>query len=201
MDPPFARLHVHRALLVRAPRAHTVWLDQRDEGRPFLLFLNYMDAHSPSNTKTPRPEVAVLEETDSNPLLEELHLAVMPGTDDGPAGRLELLRDQYDVVLPVTSDHGEFLGEHRLIAHSKDFYEPVMGVPMWLKRAGQSAGDVEECAPLAAREWASPWPSALVLGENHFSRLKDLREPWAHRPLRSRWVAWKREKLESLGYF
>jgi arylsulfatase A-like enzyme len=221
---------------VRLRRAHEVneealaWLDRRDEGRPFLLFLNYMDAHNPYNTDTPRPEVAELAETDSRALLDELHPKVMPGTGDGPADRLAVLMDQYDValrnldeglgelftalrerglyddvVLLVTSDHGEFLGEHRLLAHSKDVYEPVMGVPMWLKRPGQTAGDLEErpvslaqvpallateCAPLAERDWATPWPSALVLGENHFTRLKDLRAPWSHRFLRSRWVAW-----------
>lgn len=206
------------------------WLDQRDKGRPFLLFLNYMDAHNPYNTRTPRPEVAALEETDSRALLDELHPRVMPGTEDGPADRLGVLRDQYDValrnldeglgdlfaalrerglfdevVLLVTSDHGEFLGEHRLLAHSKDVYEPVMDVPLWLKTPGQTAGNVEEqavslaqvpamlaasCPPLARRDWATPWPAPLVMGENHFTRLKDLRAPWASRFLRSRWVVW-----------
>ena len=210
------------------------WLDTRNPDQPFLLFLNYMDAHSPYNTDTPRPEIATLEETDSRALLEELHPLVMPGEEDGPEDRLAVLRDQYDValrnldhglgeffdalrerelfdevVLLVTSDHGEFLGEHRLIAHSKDVYEPVMAVPMWLKAPGQTSGSVEEdavslaqvpdliaahCPPLASRDWATTWPAALILGENHFTRLKDLRKPWAHRFLRSRWVVYENDR-------
>jgi hypothetical protein len=96
-----------------------------------------------------------------------------------------------------------------LIAHSKDVYEPVMAVPMWIKAPGQTTGSIEEdavslaqvpdliaahCPPLASREWATTWPAGLVLAENHFTRLKDLRKPWAHRFLRSRWVVYENDR-------
>jgi len=210
------------------------WLDARDPDRPFFLFLNYMDVHNPYNTATPQPEVASLEETDSRALLDELHPLVMPGDREPPADRLAVLRDQYDValrnlddglgelvdalrarglyddvLLVITSDHGEYLGEHRLLAHSKDVYEPVMAIPLWTRAPGQTTGALEtsptslaqvpsllaaHCPALAAVDWPTPWPAPLVLAENHFTRLKDLREPWAHRFQRSRWVAYRDDR-------
>ena len=49
---------------------------------------------------------------------------------------LNKLKEQnlYDNTLIIlTSDHGEYFGEHFLITHSKDIYEPVMRVPAIIK--------------------------------------------------------------------
>ncbi len=50
--------------------------------------------------------------------------------------------DDYIIVL---SDHGEFLGEHALLEHSKDVYEEVLRVPLMIRGPGFEPG-IDESA-------------------------------------------------------
>jgi arylsulfatase A-like enzyme len=49
-----------------------------------------------------------------------------------------------DTLFIVTADHGEYFGEHDLVEHSKDIYEPVLRVPLVVHRPGQTRGRVIE---------------------------------------------------------
>jgi arylsulfatase A-like enzyme len=40
-------------------------------------------------------------------------------------------------VVVLTSDHGEYFGEHQLVAHSKDVYQEALRVPLLVKAPGQ----------------------------------------------------------------
>lgn len=106
-----------------------------------------------------------------------------------------------DTLIIIVSDHGEYFGERDLSGHSKDVYEPAMAIPFIVKAPRQSVGQIEErlvslvhvptivashTAALAAAELPRTWPEPFVLGENHFSRLKDLINPYAFRFQRSR---------------
>jgi arylsulfatase A-like enzyme len=195
------------------------WLDAREDDRPFFLFLNYMDAHSPYNTAARDGWPG--GSTDSVPLIRELRQLVLPATGALPRRRLERMRQQYDLgianldaglgelfgllrerklfersLIVIASDHGEYFGEHHLIAHSKDVFEPVIAVPLMIKAPGQTQGLVEErlvslahvpslmqpyCPALHEVAFSENWPSETVISENHFTRLKDLTEPWAER--------------------
>jgi len=131
------------------------------DGRPFFLFINYMDAHTPYNT-TARP--GFLEHTPPfSHKQRELHEARVNGRKRGPSRRiLERTADQYDLsianldeslgqlfaflkeqdlfedaLIIVVSDHGEYLGEHHLLGHAKDVYEGAMRVPMIVKAPRQ----------------------------------------------------------------
>jgi arylsulfatase A-like enzyme len=42
----------------------------------------------------------------------------------------------------ITSDHGEFLGEHHLLAHGKDLYAEVINVPLVVWEPGAARGRV-----------------------------------------------------------
>jgi hypothetical protein len=55
---------------------------------------------------------------------------------------------QDDVLVVVTADHGEFLGEHGLWGHVHGLYEPVLAVPLILAGPGIPRG---VCSPATAR--------------------------------------------------
>jgi len=106
-----------------------------------------------------------------------------------------------DALIIIVSDHGEYLGEKDLSGHSKDVYEPAMAIPIIVKSPRQSESRVDErlvslvhvpaliaahTTALDAAKLPRRWPEPSVLGENHFSRLKDMINPYAHRFERSR---------------
>ncbi len=211
------------------------WLSARAEqtsGQPFFLFLNYVDTHYVYNTE-PRPgllETPVLR--DQGELLHELTERVMGEAQ----GEVELLTqqviDQYDTaianldegvggllaelkrlglydntVIVLTSDHGEFFGEHRLVEHCKDVYQEVLNVPLIAKSSGQSRGrlmhEPTSSADVAGMILAelpahrvgglrSLFPNlpgrAPVVSENYWARARDLSESWGGRFQRTRHV-------------
>lgn len=131
---------------------------------PFFLFVNFMDAHFPYNTK-PCPGALDEPVPQDNSLAKKLMEAVLPGekpADDSlvrdvtaqydmgianadyAVGQLMATLRQFDLydgsLVIVTSDHGEFLGEHLLAQHSKDLYEQVLHVPLLVKLPRQRIG-------------------------------------------------------------
>ena len=106
----------------------------------------------------------------------------------------------------VFADHGEYLGEHRLVEHSKDVYQEAMWVPLIVKAPRQTKGRVEpelrslvhvpsmilEHVPGAEGLLPSPDPGdQSVIGENYFTRWKDLLRPWGSRFQRTRHVLYR----------
>ncbi len=200
------------------------WLSVEDE-RPFFLFVNYVDSHNPYNAE-PRPEVVDPPPSRSKWILPRFAAEVLP---DGGSVREELRRevvDQYDTgvahldegfggllaeldrvgfagrtVVVFTSDHGEFFGEHRLVGHAKDVYDPVLRVPLIIRAPGQTAQRVEsewvtstDVPSLIARHLPASLQQRLrvsfpeapgthpVLAESHFSHRLDIQHPsWGHR--------------------
>lgn len=215
------------------------WLDNYLGGpnadRPFFLFINYMDNHRPYNT-TPAPEVIPYEvAADSNATLNLLYRLVMREPSELPHELIKVVNDQYDLgvvnvdkflgvlfeylkrklifdecLLIVTSDHGEYLGEHYLVEHSKDVYQEALWIPLLLKAPYQSKRIVENrlislvhlpAIMLSFADLPVPdcfpyrWPETTILAENHFARLKDVNARWGYRFRRERfaifWKFWK----------
>ena len=203
------------------------WIDTVADGRPFFLFLNYMDAHRPYNVE-PLPGAGPgLPPPDSEKpqkLLNELVHAVLEQEGPPPPGLVRRVITQYDrglanldagigklidglrerglwehTLFIVTADHGEFFGEHDLIEHSKDVYEPVLDVPLIVRRPGQSKGRVIEGrvsiaaipsivasqlpAPLGGELGRAfpPHGSDLIFAEIRYTRQKDLSKPYGVR--------------------
>ncbi|HET7292558.1 MAG TPA: sulfatase [Vicinamibacteria bacterium] len=201
------------------------WLEARRKDRPFFLFVNYMDAHRPYNAAE-RPGFLPRPVSQNPNLIARLAEAVMPGDADAPEALRQQVVDQYDTALAnldeelgrlfdrleaeglwddalvvVTSDHGEFLGEHRLAEHSKDLYQEVLAVPLIVKAPRQREGRVSEQAITSvdvprlvvsqlARERHARLLAAFpyepgnhpVLAELYYTRTKDLIHPrWGHR--------------------
>jgi arylsulfatase A-like enzyme len=111
-----------------------------------------------------------------------------------------------DTVIVITSDHGEYFGEHFLTGHSKDVYQPALWVPLVIKGPRQRGGGVEEsrvslvglpnliCAHLSpgpARRSREFFPEAVdpavLLAEKYPScRKSTVNTPWGHRFRRTR---------------
>jgi len=211
------------------------WLDARESGRPFFLFVNFMDAHRPYNvTPLPADRAASLpppDPEDPGALLDELARLVLEGDDPPPPELIRRVVSQYDTALAnldlslgalfeglrqrglldgalliVTSDHGEYFGEHDLVEHSKDVYEEALHVPLIVKRPGQQVGRVLSepvslvempCLVLshlpedARLRHASAFPCAgdgVQLAELRYTRGKDLVQPYGERFRRERTV-------------
>lgn len=196
------------------------WLDDH-ESDSFFLFVNYMDTHAPYNTEP-------LEGRSFGPLggentLKRVTRLMFDPALEVPPILLRHLVNQYDtaianldlwlgelfdelrrrglyddMLIVITSDHGEFLGEKGLVAHSKDVYQGVLHVPLIVKAPGQSEGLTDpdwishvhlpelilgHCqlpSGFAPRDSAS-LSREIIVSENYYSRAKDLRAPWGSR--------------------
>ncbi|MBK7760244.1 MAG: sulfatase-like hydrolase/transferase [Deltaproteobacteria bacterium] len=94
--------------------------------------------------------------------------------------------EDYVILL---SDHGEFLGEHRLLEHSKDLYDEVLRVPLMVRGPGFSPGlnpspiqthDVPELilAALGLPPLSDEPPTTdLQVSELYYARHRDLGVP------------------------
>ncbi len=152
------------------------WLQAAPDERPSFLFLNLLDCHRPYNVG-PLPEgraaqLPALPAEAPGELLTQLVQRVLGAGSTDSAELAAKVRAQYDhgvahadlavgklvealrksgrferALLIVTSDHGEYFGEHRLVEHSKDIYEPALRVPLIVKEPGQSAARVDR-API-----------------------------------------------------
>lgn len=197
------------------------WLSEHQDG-PFFLFVNFMDTHRPYNSR-PRPGFGdptadknalkraapyILDPERTVPpellatVIEQYDTAIA-NLDEGLGELFDELRARGlfdDMLIVVTSDHGEYLGEKDLIEHSKDVHQPVLHVPLIVKVPGQTVGAVDEewishvhlpALVLAyvdlgegvetPTEFLAHWPRGRVFSENYYSRIKDLRARWGAR--------------------
>jgi arylsulfatase A-like enzyme len=132
------------------------WLSRRaDPGRPFFVFLNYYDAHTPylvppgalyrfgSRPRT-RDEMLLLSERwvslDKRGLPERYRALARDCYDSCIAYLDEQLGLLFDdlarrdllerTMVIVTADHGEGLGEHELFDHGESLYRTEIRVPL-----------------------------------------------------------------------
>jgi len=224
LDQGFDTYEVHREPGMALDLRVASWLDAHRDGR-FFLFVNYMDCHRPYNTR-PVPGVVDPPASLDPRLLDILYEDVMSGDgvpppdlvarvvaqyDTGIAnadsalgallGRLRDLGLEGETLVIVTSDHGEYFGEHGLVEHSKDVYQPAVHVPLVVAGPGRAPGQTDDRpltssglvtvvldgleAPLRERV-AARFPKrreeGLPLVENSYSRSRDLRSPiWGGR--------------------
>jgi arylsulfatase len=225
LDQGFATYTVKRHYAPETTQSALAWLEENaDNG--FFLFLNYIDVHKPYNTLTPAPFLETPAVVDDGELLLELYDAVMPGNRPVPAELAQQVIDQYDTAIAnldqgigalfdgmrelglfddtlivLTSDHGEYFGEHLLVEHSKDLYMEATYVPLIVKQPGQTQGGVSDVVISSVDipgmvldalppELAAPYRERFpyrpgnhpVLIENYYTRGKDLwHERWGHR--------------------
>ena len=223
LDQGFESWNVAYARADQVTSAGLSWVEKHRE-EPFFLFLNYMDTHQVYNTSE-RPGLLEEPAAHGGALLDELIAAVLPG-NEVPADLARQVIDQYDTgianadhalgelfeglrhldlfdetVVVITSDHGEYFGEHLLVEHSKDVYQPAQWVPLIVHTPGQDRGQridttasstdvphliVSEFPDPMRAELVALFPNApgnhIVISENYYSRSNDLYdERWGHR--------------------
>lgn len=171
---------------------------KRGKPRPLFLFLNYMDAHVPYNTRNVAEwiEKELPEDRRTIHVFYDArkHLATRGPDDEVTRAALDMLELQYDAgirnadeqlgralallkdfrdfdntLFVITSDHGEFMGEHSLLEHLIHVYEPGLRVPLVIRDPGQTEGRKSDLPVL------SPDIPGMIL-----SKLPaDVREPFS----------------------
>jgi arylsulfatase A-like enzyme len=140
------------------------WLGRRDRERPFLLFVNLLEAHAPydppaSSRAVVAPGLAAEDRVDTEWILDFQAGLVAPDAVDWARVRslygadahfadallaelVGLLREHVDLddaVVVVTSDHGENLGEHGFVNHQFRVDENLLAVPLVVRAPGRVA--------------------------------------------------------------
>jgi arylsulfatase A-like enzyme len=168
--PAWLRPHYRQAAEITEEALRVIGSLER-EGAPFLLFLNYMDAHTPYLPPPPYDALFPGKDPrwrwDSHRRFKRRAAAgpvQLPGPvrahlesqyDGGIAyadaalgrvlARLRELDLYEDSMIVVTSDHGEAFGEHGLFEHGVSVHENQVHVPLIVKFPGsREARRVEE---------------------------------------------------------
>jgi arylsulfatase A-like enzyme len=138
------------------------WLGRRGDERPFLLFVNFLEAHAPYDPpKSSRdellPDLSYDERVTTEWMLDFQAGLTSPEAVDWPTvrrlyggdvhfadallGELIRLLRKHDVfddgVILVTSDHGENLGELGYVNHQFRIDEALLAVPLLLRAPGR----------------------------------------------------------------
>ncbi|MBI2835106.1 MAG: sulfatase, partial [Acidobacteria bacterium] len=140
------------------------------DSRPFLLFVNYMDAHWPYEPPAPfgdrfpgsddhfeqrryyRLRNAVLQQQRQITDRERAHLlsqydgaiAFIDRQIEALVARVKRLGLYDNSLIVVTSDHGEAFGERQLMEHWVSVYRDQVHVPLIIKYTNQRGADVVE---------------------------------------------------------
>ena len=138
------------------------WLQQRDDSAPFFVFVNFLEAHLPYDpppdlrgrlATSPAPDERVSGEwgmeyqaglhpfdTVDWQRVRDLYAGDVMSSDRLLGGLLRVLENEgllQDVILIVTSDHGENLGEHGLVDHQFSVHETLLAVPLLIRAPGR----------------------------------------------------------------
>ncbi len=154
------------------------WLRSGETERPFFAFLNYFDAHDPYLPPPPFESRFGPVEARNNHLIRawgrrggrlnkvrfsrgefEGMIAAYDGTIAALDHEMGLLFDSLrargvleNTVVIITSDHGEFLGEHGLFEHSTTPFMPVVRVPLLIFAPGRAPEGTRVAEPVTLRD-------------------------------------------------
>ena len=118
------------------------WLEKHYQS-PFFLFINYFDPHIPY--LPPDQYLALFREDKNAEIIEsKRHKKYLLAHYDGEIAyldyhmaklfeRLKELNIYDNTMIIITSDHGEFFGEHDFWLHGYELYEEVLKIPLIIK--------------------------------------------------------------------
>lgn len=151
------------------------WLTERNDARPFFLFVNYLEPHLEYRP----PKAHAVEHLPAGVTYEEA-MEVSQDAWGYIAGKVELtdedfeiLRELYraeiaylgekieevvdllkthaeweDTLFVLTSDHGENIGEHGLMDHQYALYDTLLHVPLYVHGGPFGDGEVDDLVQL-----------------------------------------------------
>lgn len=108
--------------------------------RPYFAFLNFFDAHAAY-----LPPARHRQRFARNPGPQDLYDACILGLDgeiDRLLGELRRRGALDNTIVAVTSDHGEYFGEHGLTGHGNGLHLPVLHVPLVIRYPARVAAGV-----------------------------------------------------------
>lgn len=127
--PPDAVVHMEERQGGATTERVLAWLAEHDESRPFFAWVHYFDPHAPY---VPAPEFLSRASGDA-------YLGEVAAVDHEVGRLLDALRASEELertLVVVVADHGEALGQHGEPTHSVFCYEPVLRVPLVVRRPG-----------------------------------------------------------------
>ena len=129
---------------------------------PFFIFINYLEAHTPYSApkkikqkflgnKKIISSVGLKKDVD----FQKVDLDVLNSSYDSGLYYLDTkLREMYDLfkkngllentIFIFTSDHGEYLGEHKLFGHNIDLHSEVIRIPLIIRYPSGKTSTVKE---------------------------------------------------------
>jgi arylsulfatase A-like enzyme len=148
------------------------WL-HRSGDRPYFVFLNYFDAHTPRMPPEPfarqfgasRPAASLRSRlsglifpSPKQQKSKNAYDAAIAYIDDRIGQLLDSLGREgllENTLVVVTADHGELLGEHHLQGHANSLYFPTLHVPLLLSMPGTIPANQRIEAPATLRDVAA----------------------------------------------
>jgi len=138
-------------------RAALDWLKEREPGRPFFLFMNYYDPHSPFSPPREtrkaffppgtRP-VDMPDGQEKRTALYDAEILFMDREIGKVLAFLEASGVADGTVVVVTADHGDMLGDAGIWGHGMSLREAEVRIPLVFKSTGSSASTGVDDAPL-----------------------------------------------------
>ena len=187
------------------------WMDSSvRRGRPFFLFVNYMDAHAPCMPPPPYDRqfgaerftypVNIVRRLEDDMVAGKLRvtaderreiidrydasLAFLDHSIAALVGRLEALNAYDNTLLVITSDHGESIGEHGAMAHGWNVYQEEIHIPLLVKAPKERDGRIENTMASLTDIWKlvdGTWPSSsYVVSESFPMRGAESRDLFRH---------------------
>ena len=149
------------------------WLNRREDTRPYFVFLNYLDTHSPY--QPPAPFDSRFSSPGADKLIEGLDEGDAAGNWPPPVRQAAI--DKYDesiayldhelgrlfsalqrrgrwdnTIVILTSDHGEEFGERGVYYHGNSLYRASVEVPLFLRFPGSVPGGYSIAAPVSLKD-------------------------------------------------
>jgi len=121
------------------------WLAQRDDERPFFLFVHYFDPHSPYSSPAPFFARFVSggdgTELDTHSRAYDGEIAYTDHQLGVLLAELDALALSDNTLVAVTADHGEAFLEHGILRHGPHLYDEAVRIPLVFRwPAGLPAG-------------------------------------------------------------
>ncbi len=117
------------------------WLEEDssvEAGNPFFLWVHYIEPHAPYRFQG---EYAARLGVNDDQLSKKDRYDTEIALVDSSIGRLlegvRQMVDEQNLIVVVTADHGESLGEHNYWGHGRNLYEPSLRIPFGMYWKGE----------------------------------------------------------------
>jgi arylsulfatase A-like enzyme len=122
----------------------------RRRGRPFFLWLHYLDPHAPYWPPAEYVDAAKIEAMKSRAretgkpggARRENYDGEVRYVDDELDRILRVLEPRPNTIVIISSDHGEEFYEHGGVDHGHTVYEELLRVPLIIKLPGEGSGQI-----------------------------------------------------------